>query len=116
METGSETKPQAQKAPDVLRPGSVDNFIKEAPKMMGELTKQFIDQRNVNQRAKIRLQMKAVLDMISVDTEVAPPPGKDDGKKAESECYAPRRYTGEGRMVDAPDSRQNENILGGTYG
>lgn len=106
-----------QAAGEVLRKPEnkehVTQFVKNAPQMMAELTQQFIDRKAIGDRSKFRLQMKAVLDMISVDTEY-PTPEKKDG--AAKEDYSPRRYdNGGGRLVDAPDSRQNENILGGTY-
>lgn len=101
---------QQQPAGDVLTKQSdnVVNFIKSSPAMMAELTQQFVSKKGLSDRAKIRLQMKAVLDMISVDTEY---PSAE--KKEAKEDYSPRRYDGGGRLVDAPDSRQNENILGG---
>lgn len=40
-----------------------------APDEMANLTKQFIEKRNVNDRVAIRLRMKAVLDYLSTDTE-----------------------------------------------
>lgn len=107
-------KPPEAKAPEVLRSTSptVAEYVGKSPQMMSELTQNFISKRGVNDRAKIRQQMKSILDMISVDTEIAQPPKEEAEKKADS--YAPRRYDG-GRMVDTPDSRMNENILGGTY-
>jgi hypothetical protein len=45
-----------------------------APDEMGELTKKFIQNKNVNERVSIRLKMKAILDYLSTDTEFPPNP------------------------------------------
>lgn len=43
--------------------------IDQAPDIMRELTEQFIARKDLNSRVRLRLRMKAVLDLISVDTE-----------------------------------------------
>lgn len=45
-----------------------------APEEMADLTKQFIQKKNVNDRVSIRLRMKAILDYLSTDTEFPPNP------------------------------------------
>jgi len=97
---------------EVLKTDSVGGFIKSAPQMMSELTQSFISKKGLHDRAKFRLQMKAILDMISIDTEY---PSTEKPSEKAKEDYSPRRHDGGGRLVDAPDSRQNETILGGQY-
>jgi hypothetical protein len=45
-----------------------------APEEMANLTKRFIEQKNVNDRVSLRLRMKAILDYLSTDTEFPPNP------------------------------------------
>lgn len=103
-----QTAEQTEKKSEVLTATTVESHINDSPDMMFELTQQFIAKKSLNDRAKLRLQMKAILDFISVNTEY---PGAEK-KETPKDDYAPRRYEG-GRLVDAPDHRQNENILGG---
>lgn len=49
-------------------------FLKEAPKVMADLTRMFIACTDLTERAKIRLRLKAILDLISVDTDYPPVP------------------------------------------
>ena len=45
-----------------------------APGIMAELMRGFIAARDLNSRARVRMQMKALLDLFSVDTEYPPVP------------------------------------------
>jgi hypothetical protein len=51
-----------------------DDIIAIAPQTMANLTKSFIENKNVNDRVSLRLRMKAVLDYLSTDTEFPPNP------------------------------------------
>jgi len=103
-------KSETQQSAEVLKPTTTGDKIKHLlPEYMAELTQQFESKKALAERAKIRLKMKAVLDILSVDTEY-PSIEKKETKEAD---VSPRRYDG-GRLVDAPDSRLNETILGGT--
>jgi len=64
--------PCKQRPPD-LGPLASD-ITRQAPDLMKELTQQFIDRKDLNSRVRLRLRFKAVLDLISVDTEYPPVP------------------------------------------
>lgn len=56
-------------------------YRETAPEMMAELMREWLQKRSLNERAKIRLKMKAILDFHSVDTEypkqpAMPAPGR----------------------------------------
>lgn len=60
----------------------MSDITRIAPEEMANLTKQFIEKKNVNDRVSIRLRMKAVLDYLSTDTEFPANPliKKDESK------------------------------------
>jgi hypothetical protein len=66
---------------------------------MSGLMERYIAQKNLNDRAKIRLMMKALLDLIAVDTEYPP--------------IAKKRNEDFDLGEERDPVRQNENILGG---
>jgi hypothetical protein len=84
---------------------TITNLLEKAPEMMSELTHSFQKNKDFNQRAKIRLQMKAVLDMLSVDTTY--PSVKKESPQVCDQADIPwdRR--------DRDPVLQNENILNG---
>ena len=43
--------------------------VASAPKIMAELTRAFIEKKDLKSRVQIRLRIKAILDLLSVDTE-----------------------------------------------
>ncbi|MCI0547387.1 MAG: hypothetical protein L0027_08885 [Candidatus Rokubacteria bacterium] len=49
-----------------------------APAIMAELMDRFIAARELNGRARVRMQMKAMLDLFSVDTEYPPVPALNE--------------------------------------
>lgn len=51
-----------------------DEIIAIAPQTMANLTKSFIENKDVNERVSLRLRMKAVLDYLSTDTVFPPNP------------------------------------------
>lgn len=51
--------------------------IESAPAMMAELMKEFIEKKDLNDRVKIRLRMKALLDLVAVDTKYPRNPAID---------------------------------------
>lgn len=58
------------------------DIIGIAPEEMANLTRQFIEKKNVNDRVAIRLRMKAILDYLSTDTEYPTNPllKKEEGR------------------------------------
>lgn len=51
------------------KPGPMmEALAQDAPKIMAELMTHFIERRDLNSRAQIRLRMKALLDLFSADT------------------------------------------------
>lgn len=52
-------------------------LVDAAPDTMAELTKLFIDSKDLNTRVKIRLRMKALLDFLAVDTIYPKVPARD---------------------------------------
>jgi hypothetical protein len=65
-------KPAAPPAP-TAGPMMTD-LSKRVPDIMGELMKDFVERRDLNSRAQIRLRMKALLDLFSADTGYPPIP------------------------------------------
>ena len=57
----------------------VSQCLNNAPGMMAELMTEFIGDRNLNARVKVRLRMKALLDLVAVDTVYPKAPGMDLG-------------------------------------
>jgi hypothetical protein len=89
----------------------INGLLEKAPEMMAELTRSFQYNKDLNQRAKIRLQMKAVLDMLSVDTTYP------SVAKKEKTADGGDGYVGDGYVPwerrDRDPVLQNENILNG---
>lgn len=52
-------------------------LVDAAPDTMAELTKLFIEAKDLNTRVKIRLRMKALLDFLAVDTVYPKVPARD---------------------------------------
>lgn len=52
-------------------------MIEGAPDTMAELMRAFIDSKDLNTRVKIRLRMKALLDLVAVDTVYPKVPARD---------------------------------------
>ena len=62
-------------APPVPTAGPMmTDLSKRVPDIMGELMKDFVERRDLNSRAQIRLRMKALLDLFSADTGYPPIP------------------------------------------
>lgn len=55
--------------------------IAGAPDVMAELMRAFIEQKDLNARVKIRLRMKALLDLVAVDTLYPKNPALDGGAR-----------------------------------
>ncbi len=51
------------------------------PDVMAELTREFVEKKELTSRVQVRMRMKALLDFLSADTEYPPNP-LVDGKKA----------------------------------
>lgn len=60
-------------------------WIEDAPDVMADLMKQFIANTELNARARIRLRMKALLDLVSVDTSYPPVPALNQQQRQEDE-------------------------------
>jgi hypothetical protein len=88
------------------------------PDVMAELTRDFVEKKDLNARVQVRLRMKALLDFLSADTEYPPNPIVD-GKKGpagfaadqqmQSPAYAAGGvvngnsvFTGTGMNISAP--------------
>ncbi len=71
----------------------VVGWIEDAPDVMADLMKQFIANTELNARARIRLRMKALLDLVSVDTSYPPVPALNPHQRQEDEgdVARPRR-------------------------
>lgn len=65
-----------EKAP-VMIGEKIQACIASAPAMMAELMKEFIEKKDLNDRVKIRLRMKALLDLVAVDTKYPRNPAID---------------------------------------
>lgn len=59
-----------------------DALIEASPEMMSELMKEFVDGKDYNARAKIRMKMKILLDLASVDTKYPDIPALQHGRGA----------------------------------
>ena len=103
----------------------VVDWIASAPAVMADLMKQFIANTDLNTRARIRLRMKALLDLVSVDTSYPPVPALNQHQRQEDELNVggrrrrrrepqyyvnpqvgvpiPRRNPGVGDYVEAQD-------------
>jgi hypothetical protein len=49
-------------------------MLERLPALMGELMKEFIEKRDFTARSQIRLRMKALLDLVHVDSAYPPNP------------------------------------------
>lgn len=100
-----------------------------APEEMANLTKSFIENRNVNDRVSIRLKMKAILDYLSTNTEYppnpllkkdpAPAPARDAAMMPQvgfgvngGSMYTPVQALGPVEPIVAPQRIDNTEILG----
>lgn len=63
----------------------VVGWIESTPDVMADLMKQFIANTDLNTRARIRLRMKALLDLVSVDTSYPPVPALNPRQREEDE-------------------------------
>lgn len=70
---------QKQGAPGTEQGPKTKAAIDSAPEMMAELMREFIDHKELNARVKIRLRMKALLDLVAVDTQYPKSPALDTG-------------------------------------
>ena len=71
---------------DVIKPVTkMGEILSNAPALMAELTEEFMTIKDFNNRAKIRLQMKAILDLLSVNTDYPPIKGNMDSWAREKE-------------------------------
>jgi hypothetical protein len=57
--------------------GKIKTMLDAAPDTMAELMRQFIESKDLNTRVKIRLRMKALLDLVAVDTVYPKLPARD---------------------------------------
>ena len=63
-------------------PGPLVEALREqAPDIMAELMRSFIRAKDLNSRARVRMQMKAMLDLFSTDTEWPPVPALNDAQR-----------------------------------
>ncbi len=67
LKTCSKTKAPAEEPKEAL-PKSLDDVLKKAPEVMADLTRQFREKKTLTDRVLVRLRMKAILDLLSVDT------------------------------------------------
>lgn len=101
-EIDAEKKKEQKDVRPVLRHGPViSGLLEKMPESMAELMKGFVENRDFNHRAKIRLQMKALLDIVSVDTTY-PPIDK-----------SLTDYQREDEEAKRDPVRQNSDLLGG---
>ena len=66
----------------------------QAPQIMAELMRSFIEARDLNSRARVRMQMKAMLDLFSTDTDYPPVPALNEEQRMAREgigAMLPRR-------------------------
>lgn len=66
--------PPAEEKPPVSTTPEMDLMASAAPALMAELMREFIQKKDLNARAQMRLRMKALLDLFSVDTSYPPVP------------------------------------------
>jgi hypothetical protein len=66
---------EAEKGPRL--PGAIEKALESAPDVMAALMKEFVEKKDVDARALIRVRMKALLDFVSVDTVFPPNPAVD---------------------------------------
>lgn len=91
---------------DTVKPGdepalageTMRAMLARTPDAMRELMQQFIENKDLNARAAIRLRMKALLDMVSVDTAY-PPLFAPDGRRDQAPMDA--FHQGPGMRGDA---------------
>lgn len=67
-------KPKVAAPPAPTAGPMMTDLSKKVPDIMGELMKDFVERRDLNSRAQIRLRMKALLDLFSADTGYPPIP------------------------------------------
>ncbi len=96
----------------------VSQCLNNAPGMMAELMTEFIGDRNLNARVKVRLRMKALLDLVAVDTVYPKAPGMDVGARREvnGPQFGAVPMVAPGRPMDiggAMDQRVGAGGLGG---
>lgn len=99
----------------------MDGITEIAPDVMRELTREFILNKDVNDRVSIRLRMKAILDFLSTDTNFPPNPLKEEPKPG-SARQAAIAINGDGGIpfvaqtpdvqTTAPRRLDNGDILG----
>lgn len=116
-----------------------DALIKSAPTAMAELMREFIDKKEFTSRAKTRLKMKSLLDLVSSDTtypgipEVKPQQQFGGGQLAYNQPVMMRNPHGFGQgqmgvgnlwpdnlltdgvandVAPIPGANQNDDILG----
>lgn len=105
--------------------------LEKAPELMAELMRQFIDKKDLNSRTALRLRMKALLDLVAVDTQYPPVAALSTGigrrperRLFEEQVMAQGPLYQDNPMMDAPppaiapipgavQAPNNEDILGG---
>lgn len=99
----------------------MDGITEIAPEVMHDLTQEFIEKKDVNDRVSIRLRMKALLDFLSTDTEFPPNPLKEEPKPGLARQAAIAldgtgiQFTAqnaEGQPAGVPRRLENGDILG----
>lgn len=89
---------------DVENNRLLSSVVGNIPDVMAELTKSYIANTDYNARAKIKMRMKAFLDMLSVDSTYPNSPGMSAGPQIPDEDFNPmlRGPTQVARMPGLP--------------
>jgi len=124
----TEEKASAATAPaaQALIGSKVQEMVDGTPEIMKELMQQFITQKDLNDRVRIRMRMKSILDLVSVDTvypkTAAPRPRPNPYAAGPAPYMLPPAPggLGDGGVVADPvevpgavPAPQNDDILGG---
>jgi hypothetical protein len=92
-------------------------LVEGAPDTMAELMRAFIQTKDLNARVKIRLRMKALLDIVAVDTVYPKVPARDmDHGGGFMGGGRPRLAVGHGYAEPAPMQAEMDRRVDGGMG
>jgi len=87
-------------------------FAERAPAVMAELMQQFIEKKSLVERAKIRLQVKALQDFFSADTKYPPVPAISADQLARKRGLHAGAAAGVGQYVGFGDGHVGRRAAG----